>query len=218
MAFLLNWAMMLQCFYYFKKLSIWRNSGYCINWRWFFLLFGISALFGGPSHLFYEYTGLAGKLPGWICGIFAISATELAMSMTVSKRYRISFQILIAGKLIATLIALTLYFDFNVIIVHSFGMLLFILFPFIHFTLQKRNELNMMFAGILMLLAALPIRLLGLDIHIWFNRDDIGHIFMMFALFFFYQGVIKFEASLLKSNQQAFQPVMMSPDDFLRKK
>jgi hypothetical protein len=193
MAFILNWVMMLQCFYYFKKLRQWRISYYSIFWRWFFLFFGISALFGGLSHLLFAYSGLTGKIPGWICGIIAVSSMEMAMVYSMEQKNRLKIQIIIVFKLIASLILLSYYFDFDVVIIHSVGMAFFIVIPFLIYLREKKYNLNFMFYGLVMLIAALPARIMQYDFHIWFNRDDVGHVFMMFALFLFHNGVIVFE-------------------------
>lgn len=205
MAFILNWFMMFQCFYYFKKLKQWRFSNYSIYWRWFFLFFGISAFFGGLSHLLFEYFGLTGKIPGWICGIIAVSAMEMAMIYSLDQRIRSKIHLLVVVKLMASLILLSYYFDFDVVIIHSIGMAFFIIVPYMIYLREKKSDLNFIFYGLLMLLAALPIRIMEFDFHLWFNRDDLGHIFMMIALYFFYSGVIVFERENSLEQLQAAQ-------------
>jgi hypothetical protein len=194
MALLLNWVLMIQSFYYFRKLKNWRISNFSIYWRWFFLLFGVSTLFGGPSHFFYAYTGLAGKIPGWLSAVFAITFMELAMSALLDDEWRQRLQILSLVKLGLTCISLLFAFDFNTVIIHTTGMVFFTLIPAIVMLIQRKSDINYIVLGIIALLATLPFRILEVDFHRWFNRDDIGHVLMMVTLFCFFQGV-KFRES-----------------------
>ena len=113
MSLILNWVLMLQSFYYFRKLKVWRISNFSIFWRWFFLLFGISTFFGGPSHFFYAYTGLAGKIPGWLTAVFAITFMEMAMSSLLEGEWKQRLQIISIVKLGVTCLSLLFAFEFN---------------------------------------------------------------------------------------------------------
>ena len=77
---------------------------------------------------------------------------------------------------------------------HTTGMIVFTAFPAAYLIAQGKSDINYIVIGVLALVATLPFRLIGLDIHQWFNRDDIGHVLMMIALFCFFQGV-KFRES-----------------------
>ena len=189
MALILNWVLMIQSFYYFRKLKSWRISDFSIYWRWFFLLFGWSTLFGGPSHFLYAYTGLAGKIPGWLSAVFAITFMELAMSSLLDDEWRQKLQVISLVKLGLTCISLLFAFNFTTIIIHTTGMVLFTAIPAIIFFLRGKSEINYIILGVLALVATLPFRLLEVDFHAWFNRDDIGHILMMVTLYCFFRGV-----------------------------
>ncbi|MDH5609291.1 MAG: hypothetical protein OEY56_07405 [Cyclobacteriaceae bacterium] len=202
MSFILNWVMMLQSFFYFHKLKEWRNSSFSINWRWFFLLFGLSAFFGGPSHLFYHYTGLFGKIPGWSSAVLAVSFMELAMvSLTNHEYLKSRLEKLVYLKLFITIASLTYNFHFDVVLFHTIGMAVFIFVPGFIFLFQRRNELNYLVLGVFSLLLALPFRLYEVDFHTWFNRDDIGHVMMMTALYLFFRGVREYESNALSVPQ-----------------
>lgn len=189
MALILNWVLMVQSFYYFRKLKVWRFSEFSIYWRWFFLMFGLSTFFGGPSHFLYGYLGLAGKIPGWLTGVFAITFMELAMSSTLDDDWRPRLQIISLVKLGLTCITLLFAFDFNTVILHTTGMAIFTIIPAIIFLYKGKKDINYIVLGVLSLIATLPFRFLEVDFHEWFNRDDIGHIFMMITLFCFFRGV-----------------------------
>lgn len=197
MAFILNWVIMLQAWIYFTKLKKWRLSSFSINWRWFFLLFGFAGLFGGLSHLLFTYTGLPGKSPGWTAGIFAISFMELAMVSLSENRLKSFFQVFVTIKLLITMIVLSITMDFTVVIIHSSGMAVFLLVPSIIYMSKGKRELNYFFLGALSLMATLPFKLLAIDFHVWFNRDDISHVFMIMASVCFYRGVKEYESKTL---------------------
>lgn len=194
MALILNWALAIQSFYYFRKLKSWRFSNFSIYWRWFFLLFGISTLFGGPSHFLYAYTGLMGKIPGWLTAVFAITFMELAMSDLFENEWRKRLATLSLIKLALTCVTLFFAFDFNTIIIHTTGMLVFTVIPAVYLINQGKADINYIILGIMSLFATLPFRFLEWDFHEWFNRDDIGHVLMGITLFCFFRGV-KFRES-----------------------
>ena len=189
MALLLNWALAIQSFYYFRKLKAWRISTFSIYWRWFFLLFGISTVFGGLSHFLYEYTGLMGKIPGWMVAVFGITLMEIGMADLYKNEWRKRLTIVSLLKLGFTCFALLFAFTFNSVIFHTFGMVVFTLLPAVYLLNQGKSDINYIVVGIISLLSTLPFRLLEIDFHRWFNRDDIGHVLMAVALYYFFKGV-----------------------------
>lgn len=189
MALLLNWILTFQSFYYFYKLKSWRFSNYSVYWRWFFLLFGISTFFGGPSHFLYAYTGLMGKIPGWLAGVFAVTFMELAMSDLFENDWRKRLTTLSLVKLGLTCFTLLFAFNFNTVLIHTCGMVLFTILPAGYLMSQGKSDTNFIVIGIIALLGTLPFRFLEVDFHQWFNRDDIGHVLMGVALYCFFRGV-----------------------------
>ncbi|MFT4737550.1 MAG: putative membrane protein [Cyclobacteriaceae bacterium] len=202
MALLLNWLLMAQSLYYYRKLKSYRASNFSIFWRWFFLLFAISTFFGGISHFLFGYLGLTGKIPGWLAGIFAITFMELAMSSTLEKEWRSRLQIVSIVKLAITGIMLLISFDFNTVLLHSTGMAFFTIPPMIYMLKQGKPDINYVIFGVLALLASLPFRIFGVDFHQLMNRDDIGHLLMIVALLCFFKGV-KYRESRLPNFQVA---------------
>ena len=78
MALITNWIMAFFCLYSYSviKKSTEINLVY---WKWFFLIFSISAFFGGLGHLFFQQLGVEGKFLNWITG--AISGIYLGKAM-----------------------------------------------------------------------------------------------------------------------------------------
>ncbi len=193
MAFILNWVLMIQAWIYFIRLKKWRVSDFAIGWRWFFLLFGFSGLLGGLSHLLFNYTGLPGKGPGWLAAILSVSAMEFAMIATAGDQNKKKWQYFVAIKMIVAVITLFYVYSFNVVILHCVGMVVFLLVPSLVLMRKGRQELNFFFIGALCLLSALPFKLMAIDFHIWFNRDDISHVFFGLASYCFFRGVKVYE-------------------------
>ena len=195
MAFILNWVLMIQAWFYFSRLKNRNSSTFSSSWRWFFLIFGISGCFGGVSHLLYNYTGVPGKFPGWLAAIVAVSLMEFAMVSLAEGKLRKGLQYLVGTKLVVSATLLILYLNFTVVMIHSSVMGLFLLVPSLLYLVKGRSELSYFLIGALTLVASLPFKLLAIDFHLWFNRDDIGHIFMMMALYCFYKGVLVHESN-----------------------
>jgi hypothetical protein len=126
--------------------------------------------------------------------VFAITFMEMAMSDLFDNEWRQRLTILSITKLTITCVALFFAFDFNTIIIHTCGMVVFTMIPAVYLLNQRKTDINYIILGILALLATLPFRFLEVDFHRWFNRDDIGHVLMAIALFCFFKGV-KFRES-----------------------
>ncbi len=193
MSFALNWVLMVQAWVYFGKLKKWRVSNFSIGWRWFFLFFGFSGLLNGLSHLLFNYTGMPGKGPGWVAAILAVSSMEWAMSHSTDRPMGKTLSRLVLIKLAFFLGLLSINYSFDIVILHCLGMVLFLLVPSINRMRRGQQELNFFFLGALCLISALMFRIMAIDFHIWFNRDDIGHVFFGIASFCFFRGVKVFE-------------------------
>jgi len=59
---------------------------------------------------------------------------------------------------------------------------------------EDKQRSTFFLLGALSLVSSLIFRLLAIDFHVWFNRDDAGHIFMIMASFCFYRGIKVYES------------------------
>ena len=188
--FLTNWLISFQCLYYFKE--SYESSGrssFHKNWRYFFLLFGLSTFFGGLSHLLFFYFDLTGKIPGWSCAILSITFLELAV---------LSFRKVIRNweKLVwiqTALIFILLLFDFKFLWVTLQTIIGLVLVLGVYSIIQVRNGekgwKGYLF-GIGWMIVSVPVVILEVDPAIWFNRHDISHLFMMLCLHQFYRATL----------------------------
>lgn len=188
---LMNWVLAAQCAYYYSKLKGTSISSFQKYWSWFFLAYAISLLFGGVSHLFYHYLGMAGKIPNWSMALLGVSAAELAMVTDIKEQKKKQMlQAVIRSKLLASAAMLVFDFSFKWVMVHIGGLLFFV--GIISFNRWRSGQPAYKFflLGLLFLVLMAPIKIAGLDIHpAWFTRDDIAHFLMLGAFWMFYRGV-----------------------------
>lgn len=189
MAFLLNWVLMYLSVRYFLKLKKDVSERFSLIFIWFFFFMSISFCLGGLTHLFYNYTGQVSKIPGWTAAILAISAVEYSVTALMNQKTRSFVQGFIVSKLGITLALTFSTLSFGYVMIHTSFLIPFLLIPLT----KDKNTFSYFGLGILLLLAALPVKLAGLDLHLWFNRDDISHVFMMGTLWSFFQGVKIYE-------------------------
>ncbi|MFY0626094.1 MAG: hypothetical protein JXR07_07365 [Reichenbachiella sp.] len=190
MALILNWLLCAQALLYFSKLNSANSSPFLKYWRAFFLFFAVSTFLGGLSHLFFGYLGILGKIPGWIAAVVAISCIEMAVASKAENSG--TLRVIIQGKFITTLLLLLLDFSFKWVMVHTGIGLVAILGTASAIGIFKgQNHLWFFIMAILAMTLALPFRLMDINLHLWFNRDDVGHTFMMITLFLFYRGIIE---------------------------
>lgn len=180
---------MIQSWFYFQKIRNNQNSQFANSFQWFFLFFSISTFLGGLTHLFYNYTGQISKIPGWIAALLAVAAIELAVTGQSSQKLKPYLHAFIAFKIIFLGILMILSLSFNYVIIQTAFMAVFISIPMIKYASRGSKKYTLLFWGIVFLLLALPFKLMGIDFHLWFNRDDISHVFMMATLLSFYKGV-----------------------------
>ena len=185
MAFLFNWLLMVQSIIYYRQLSKYVQSRFSSIFNWFFFFMAISFFLGGITHLTYHYTGQTWKIPGWIAALLAVSAVEYAVALNskTSLRFPLVLFTLFKLTLLGSLTIITLSFTY--VMIHTSFLLLFLLVP----AITKRAYYQYFALGIFFLLAALPVKILELDLHAWFNRDDISHALMLGTLWSFCRGI-----------------------------
>lgn len=194
-----NWIMAIQCFYFVSKLA--TSNDYLKYWRWFFLIYGFSFFFGGLSHLLFNYTDMMGKIPGWSCALIGISVAEWAMTFKLKAvRLKSIIRGIIALKLGLIIILLVSDFKFLWVMLHITGLIFFVGIPSGIYWKQGLQEFKYFIYSIGLLLMTAPIKLLKIDIHpAYFNRDDIGHVFMIIAFWVMFKAVRL--TGLLETNQ-----------------
>ncbi|ASS48887.1 MAG: hypothetical protein A3D31_05885 [Candidatus Fluviicola riflensis] len=189
MAIIMNFVISLFCFFAFFRLRKWENEAN-YWWRMFFLIFGISTVFGALGHAFFYYFGVFGKYPCWITGCVAnVYAAKGMLSFPHAKQRKYNMPIAIAkGVVLLTLALVTQKFIFIAIDA---------IITYIGYTgifaqlLVKRGvrEMRFMVIGVAILIPSVFIFLLKLNPHRWFNKDDVSHILMLLCIYCFYLGM-----------------------------
>ncbi|MGL1885315.1 MAG: hypothetical protein OCD76_02275 [Reichenbachiella sp.] len=190
MALVFNWMMTLQAIYHYLKLKDDFDLEFLKYWKGFFLFFAISTFFGGLSHVFFGYFGMMGKIPGWISGLVAISYIEMSVTCWFDDQKKSNWQYFIFGRFILTCVLLSVNFQFTWVMIHTaIGVLGVLGFHSVQGYLQGKPYLRYYMVGILAMIFTVPIKLMGIDLHLWFNRDDISHVFMIIANISFFAGI-----------------------------
>ena len=208
--FLTDTMMALICFY--LAIKVWKSQSKnpFVNWFLaFFIMLGFSTFTGGLGHAFYYYWGTPGKLMGWYSAVLSVFFIERAMISYVyneklQKLYR-AFSILkmISIYAILTLLCLTknvmdnpdigfLPVAINTIVgtLLSAGILGYVFYrkheaPFHYFTM-----------GVVAMLPAAFIFLMKINLHPWFDKNDVSHILLSVGNVFFYVGICKVSSEL----------------------
>jgi hypothetical protein len=192
MALLFNWIIASFCFYAFNRLGKFKNEAN-FYWRLFYLTFGISTVFGGLGHLFFQYAGFPGKYPCWILGCFANAFAAMGMLHLkgISRPKKIAFQIIwIKCVVLCCASILTNKFIF----VALDAIVTYIGYTGVYaYILMKRSDktafLKNMIIGVLILTPSAFIFILKINIHQWLNKDDLSHILMIITIYYFYRGL-----------------------------
>lgn len=192
MALIFNWIITAFSFYAFNRLGLFKNKAN-FYWRLFYLTFGISTFFGGLGHLFFQYTGFFGKYPSWIFGCIANGFAGMGMLYFkgVSEPKRIAFYVIWIKSIgLCTVSILTQKFIFVAID----AILTYVCYTGVYaYVLMKRNDsgkfLRNMLIAVAILLPSAFVFILKLDIHQWLNKDDISHLLMLGAIYYFYLGL-----------------------------
>ncbi len=189
MGLILNWVLAGQCYYYYLQRTKNNSTTYDRLWSAFFLCFSISTFLGGLSHFLFNYTGMQGKIPVWGAAVMAITFIELATVRQIEDKWQQHVSLLAWIKFVSTIVILIFDFHFKWVMIHTGIGLILILGTWALQAYRGGNVQARFFLwGILFSLIPLPIRLLEFDLHLWLNRDDLSHLFIMGTLYYFYEG------------------------------
>ena len=190
MALILNLVMSFQSFLYYQKIRASFASPFSAYFSKFFLFISISTFFAAWSHLFYNYLGLVGKIPGWATSIISISMLEYAMVIYLYPKGNILLKSIIAILIASAFSLLIFELKFLWVAIHTaIGIVLFLGVPFSIRIAKGTDQVGFFFWGFISLLILLPVEVLRLNLHPWFQHHEISHIFMICALYCFSKGV-----------------------------
>ncbi|PWJ57121.1 hypothetical protein CLV98_10841 [Dyadobacter jejuensis] len=188
--------MTLVCIYAFIHLQkLGRTHRMYTQIQYFFLFMGLATAIGGIlGHGFIYITGLQGKIPGWFASMIAVALFERAAIWHVKPLLADHL-----GKLLGWLnyVELAIFFaltfftlNFVVVEIHAFYGLFLMLFTIEVFMYKKRKDPGSKYIFIATGLGAVSALLHALKLSFgpWFNYNDISHISMGAAIWYYYQG------------------------------
>lgn len=180
------------------------NSTFSNRWFYFFILFGVSSFLGGLGHALFYYFGAIGKMPNWISGIVAIYLIELAMAAAiVSEVSKNSYEKFIFYKMIVVFVVfvwvastqainekpelgfLPVAIHTTIGVISAAGILGFSL------SKTKHVAFKYFYWGVAIILPSVFFYLLKINPVIWFDKNDISHLFITTGIIFFYFGVVE---------------------------
>jgi hypothetical protein len=181
------------CIYFFKYLiSNNKRNTSSNNWSFFFLFFALSTLFGAFAHgLFQLHEGI-GYLFFWlsmqvlsiISLFFAQQATlySILEDSSLAVLWRRSFLL----QLLLALVAIFVFKNFLVIVISN--AVTFI--PILILNFRKHNKSNKTVSiGIAVSFLTAIVHASKFSLHLFFNHNDIAHLFLTISLFLVFTGV-----------------------------
>jgi hypothetical protein len=163
------------------------------NWRLFFLLLGISTLFGGTSHALFEvHDGWQYKsfwLPMQFINGIAIYFAQKATLISVLKdsKYHNAWKMSYLIQLIIYFIVLIIVQKYIVTIIENAIGLIPIMI--VHLNAKvKKDHYKYIGYGIAISFITAIVHGLKFSFHDYFNYNDIAHIFIMISLYVMYKG------------------------------
>jgi hypothetical protein len=198
MAIVTNWLISGFSFYAYFKLRN-QKDAFQKSFSIFYLILGISMIFGGLGHAFYQYTGIVGKYPAWILGIVAgFFAGKAILKIWGERRGHFALTVFLLVKSFTLIILSVLYQSFIFVAVDS--VLTYIIYlGLLPLSLWKQiNQMKYFVFGVLVLTPSIFIFLLNFNLHKYFNRDDLSHILMLSCIILFYFGAKKINFTIAR--------------------
>lgn len=191
----------------FLLIRKYRQSDFEKWWIAFFMLYGVSSMFGAFGHGFYHYFGVLGKVPNWLTGIPIIYFIELAMiSLIEDLKRKKTLKLLALFKmvvvyLIFTWICFTVPIDvkpklpflpiaFNTIlgVTLSAGVIGYQFY-------KEEIAFKQIVIGVIVMVPSAFVFLMKINPSQWFDKNDFSHLLLTVGIIFFYLGIVKVKKS-----------------------
>jgi hypothetical protein len=188
-----DWMITFACFYFALKIT--RNKK-TTPFFLFFILQGLSTLFGGIAHGFLYEFGLPMHQVAWIFAGLAVLALQWSLNSkmpTVSSRISLNSIALLQFSVFAVFALQPTATFLPVAINSAVGLVLMVLPVALFLKVRLHYQWTVyFFRGIGILALTGLINAIGFHPFKWFNGNDLAHIIIIASMYLFYQGVNKF--------------------------
>jgi hypothetical protein len=196
-------AIILVAALYFYR-SIENTSAFHTCWAKFYLYFGISFMLGGFGHLLFNYFGLWGKAPSWLLGIAATYYVEQAMlslwmnpkqkslMLKISRLKMVVFLFLEVGLLLCLSENQDPAIGLIIPTANSiFGLGLTLGYLGYYYQRKLHDDFRYFWWGSLVLLPNALIQGMKINLHPWFDRNDLSHVLLLIGVSIYFVGIKK---------------------------
>ena len=186
--------------YKIKRLG--HSSPFFKWWYVFFMVFGIGFLAGGFGHLLYNYWGVPGKYVSWYSGVATTFFMERAMISLHHNKTFIRVTLMLSSlKLFIGLAGLTwIVSTYNLDEDFSKGMLFptinsvtGVLFSLVYlgavYSKRIAPSFHYFWISFILMVPSVFISSLKINIHQWFDKNDLSHLVLLIGILFYYKGV-----------------------------
>lgn len=196
MGLLTDW--LITAFSIFWGLKLLALNGNSKHLAYFFILLGLSTLFGGAAHGFFYKFGISLHRVAWITSALALFMLQIAVLRLFSdflQKVMLAFSVfqLVFFGILFTLSDKFMYTGINLAV-----GLLFVVLPFV-WRKNERFDLSVLrrnfSIGISILLLPGILVALRFNPHKWLNSNDLSHLIIILALYFLYKGARSIPAS-----------------------
>lgn len=191
MSLVTNLLIAIPAFVFFLRLRK-EDDAFKKNWAFFFLFLSISTGLGGLSHVFFQYTGMVGKMVTWFfsfISVFYSGRAMLSVPILPPKIRKVGMSLLVVRILIFAVLAFATIDFLFITIDTAIGYLAYCLGLGIYYWRKGLNSFKYMVYGIIVLVPSIFIFLLKINPHIWFNKNDLSHVIIAITITFFYISV-----------------------------
>jgi hypothetical protein len=188
--------------YFYRRIQ--KASVFNALWAKFYLCFGISFMLGGFGHLLFNYCGLWGKAPSWLMGIIATFYVEQAMlSLWINARQKrtllkisqlkmIVFMVLEVGLLLNVSSSQDPAIGLLIPTLNSILGLGFTLgYLGYYYQRKSHDDFKYFWFGSLALLPNAVVQGMKINLHPWFDRNDLSHVLLLIGVSIYFVGVKK---------------------------
>ena len=182
-------------------------------WKYFFVIFGVSFIFGGLGHLCFNYWGVPGKYTAWLLGIISPYFVERAMlSLFSNEKWK---KILIRISQVKLVLAFTgtvavfMFVDLDIdpgkgLRTSTANTAIGLLFALGYLGMRYAKTITPGFKyfwiSVLVLLPTAFFQSMKINISQYFDRNDASHVFLILGLILYYFGIKKYANWLKRTN------------------